>query len=165
MSVDVVDTNVLSVANARDTHASPLCVITCVNKLEAIRDGGRLAIDDSRRIVREYQANASSSGQPGPGDAFLKWILQNLWNDQHCEMVPITPRAGTDDNFEEFPDDPDLAGFDRSDRKFVAVALAHPDRPPILNATDTDWHNFDAPLARHGIRVTFLCPDMMPLTS
>jgi hypothetical protein len=42
-------------------------------------------------------------------------------------------------NFEQFPDVPELAGFDPSDRKCVAVAFASQHRPEILNAIDTDW--------------------------
>jgi hypothetical protein len=62
----------------------------------------------------------------------------------------------------QFPNDERLVGFDRSDHKFVAVALAHPERPPILNAVDADWWYYREELARHGIRVEFLCPNAMP---
>jgi hypothetical protein len=58
-----------------------------------------------------------------------------------------------------FPDDPDLAQFDPSDRKFVAVAAAHPERPPILQAADSKWLAWEKPLRRHDITVEFLCPD------
>jgi hypothetical protein len=64
-----------------------------------------------------------------------------------------------DDNFLEFPVDRALKNFDRSDRKFVAVALAHPERPPILQAVDSKWWGFKDALNRNGVRVEFLCPD------
>ena len=63
--------------------------------------------------------------------------------------------------FEEFPGAPSLAGFDMDDRKFVAVALASGTGPEILNASDTDWWDFREPLERHGVRVNFLCPELM----
>jgi len=54
-----------------------------------------------------------------------------------------------------------LARFDRSDRKFVAVALASQLNPNVLNATDTDWWHYRECLAKHGVRVVFLCSDLM----
>jgi hypothetical protein len=76
-------------------------------------------------------------------------------------MVHITPRDRQQDehNFEEFLLDPSLATFDPSDRKFVAVAVAHPEHPPILNATDSDWWDYREALAHHSVRVEFVCPD------
>jgi hypothetical protein len=83
----------------------------------------------------------------------------NRYNDQHCERVLLTPSADPARGFEEFPADPALRGFDRSDRKFVAVALASNLSPKVLNAVDSDWWNFQEPLRRHGVKVTFLCPE------
>jgi hypothetical protein len=132
-------------------------VISCVRRLQEIKATGKIVLDDGYRILLEYRDNLRSDGQPGEGDAFLKWVLTNQANPQRCEQVHINP---TEDGntFAEFPDDPDLRGFDPSDRKFVAVARAHPDSPPILNAVDTDWWQFREALSRNGVHVEFLCP-------
>ena len=63
--------------------------------------------------------------------------------------------------FEEFPESDALNNFDRNDRKFVAVAVASGERPPILNASDRDWWDDRLSLERCGVRVDFLCPDLM----
>jgi len=55
----------------------------------------------------------------------------------------------------DFPDDPALHNFDRSDRKFAA--LARRERIPVANATDSDWHQFARPLNAHGIEINFIC--------
>ena len=155
----VVDTNVLIVANGRDCpQASPKCILSCVRRLEEITQNGTLVIDDAWHIIREYNHKVSQSGQPGVGDAFLRWILTNQYNPQWIEQVPITPMD--DDDFAEFPSTPALANFDRSDRKFVAVALTHPQKPPICNAVDSDWRNFHEALVQIGITVEFLCSDV-----
>jgi hypothetical protein len=118
---------------------------------------GKIVLDEGNWILSEYQDNLRSDGQPGVGDAFLKWVYNYQWNPQWCDRVRITPTEdGT--SFSEFPDDPDLKGFDRSDRKFVAAARAHPESPPILNAVDTDWWLFRAALVRNGVHVEFVCP-------
>lgn len=153
----IVDTNVLVVANRRTPQASPQCILNCIQSLEEIRQGKILVLDDRWLMVKEYMKNVSSSGQPGIGDAFLKWILTNQGNPKRCQLVRITEVS--ENNFLEFPKDAALEGFDLSDRKFVAVALVHPEKPPILNAVDSDWKNLENQLARHGIKIDFLCPD------
>ncbi len=162
----IVDTNVPVVANGTSEQASPLCIHTCRLQLDQIVHGESiLVIDKDWRILREYTKSNLSSGAPGVGNKFLKWVLINKDNPQRCEQVPITLKSNAQhaDDFCEFPNDADLAHFDRSDRKFVAVALTHTDKPPVFNAVDSDWWHYRQPLAAHGVRVEFLCPDAMPL--
>jgi len=110
-------------------------------------------------ILGEYRRNLSPSGQPGSGDAFFKWLWNNQGNHDHCRRVNITPHDNR--GFAEFPDDPELEPFDNDDRKFVAVALASHNAPPILNATDSDWWEHRVALEGHGIRIKSLCPELM----
>jgi hypothetical protein len=159
MSAFVVDTNVPVVANGRAEQASPRCVLACVGALEKVHDGGVVLLDDGLRVLQEYMDNLSMSGQPGVGDFFMKWVWENQAVPDHCMRVTITLRLDDPDDFEEFPYDPDLAAFDRSDRKFVALALASSLRPTVLNAVDSDWWNYGPALARHGVLVDNLCPD------
>lgn len=160
MKAAVVDTNVGVVANQRETDASPDCVTACVDFLEQVTRGHVcVVVDAGWEILSEYERQLSSSGQPGPGDAFLKWVLVNLANRDSCEQVEIHPHPAR--GFEEFPDDPALEGFDPSDRKFAAVALVSTARPPVANAVDSDWWEYREALERHGVRVRFLCDDQV----
>jgi hypothetical protein len=63
-----------------------------------------------------------------------------------------------DRGYVEFPDDQQLLEFDHADRKFVAVSAAHPQRPPILQGSDSKWMIWSERLSVHGINVEFLCP-------
>ncbi len=164
MKAFVVDTNVLVTANGRAVHASPACVLASTRHLEDLKRNGLLVIDDGWRIIREYQQQVSPSGQPGMGDAFLKWVLVNQANTARVERVALTPREDGDDgaeDFVEFPVDPALAGFDPADRKFVAAARASKHYPSVVNATDTDWWEYGEALQRNGVRIVFLCPELM----
>ena len=142
MTYTIIDTNVAVAANRNSDQASLTCVAACGRLLqEFTADQRMLVIDSGWHIIGEYTRNLRSEGQPGIGDAFLKWVLENRENSQRCKQVPITvrPDAQLEHDFAEFPDDPALERFDLSDRKFVAVARAHPNHPPIYNAVDTDW--------------------------
>ncbi|MEM1057598.1 MAG: hypothetical protein AAGI52_18930 [Bacteroidota bacterium] len=156
--IRVVDSNVLRVANDADaTTYSPACILACTRLLRDIQQEGVLALDDRFAILREYLAQANERGQPGVGDAFLKWAKTHEHVQGRCDRVPITPHP--ERGWEEFPEADDLASFDRSDRKFVAVSLAHPERPRVHNATDSDWHDHADALSQHGVRVMQECPD------
>jgi hypothetical protein len=151
----VVDTNVPLTANGGE---DPKCVLACMDALKELMRSGHIVIDDKYFILKEYMHKLSPSGQPGVGDAFLKWVLNNQANVERCTQVPITPRQH-DQDFEEFPSDEALSGFDLADRKFVAVSCAHPAQPPILQAVDSKWWGLREALARCGVQVHFLCPE------
>ncbi len=161
MSIAVVlDTNVAVVANGKHEAANTQCIGACVTVLMQTRNQVVL-VDTGYRIFDEYRRQLSHKGQPGLGDAFFKWLWENQANPDRCRQVPITPHAGSDAGFEEFPNDARLAGFDPSDRKFVAVALGSGVDPDIVNASDTDWWEYREALRDHGVRVRFLCPELM----
>jgi len=161
----VVDTNVAVVANRRSEQASANCVRMCEQRLRRITRGtDRLVLDDQRRIIREYQHNLRTEGQRGIGDNFFIWVLTNWKNPRRCRLVTITQVGNNETDFQEFPSDPALQGFDPSDRKFVAVALAHLQCPPILQAVDSKWWDMKEALERNNVQVEFLCPyDMQRL--
>ena len=163
----IVDTNVPLVAN-RLSHASEDCIEICVDRLEQITKGeiklalDYQALDGQRYIIEEYKNKLDASRQPGIGDAFLKWVEINWTNPDLCDLVEITLIVvGAKINFAEFPSDPALADFDDDDRKFVAVACAHPGQPPILQAVDSKWSNFLGALTQNGVTVEYLCPANM----
>ena len=155
----VIDTNVAMVANGKAEQAGPQCRENCIIELEQIFQHKTILLDAGYLIMEEYLSNLSLSGQPGAGDAFFRWLWQNQANQQRCRMIEITPHS--ERGFTEFPVDDALAGFDRSDRKFAAVALASGVSPPVWNASDTDWWQHRDALEKHGIAVRFICPELM----
>ena len=157
----LIDTNVAKTANVR-ANASDACILECVRALRQIIKNGHLFLDDRGLIFDEYRKNLSLSGQPGAGDMFLKWVHDHQYVPSRCTLVAITPKGREEPpvDFKEFPDHPELRDFHGKDRKFVAVAAAHPEHPPILNATDTDWWIARRALEECGIRVVFICPEI-----
>lgn len=158
MSAFVVDTNVAVVANGVSPQAGPQCVCACIAALRTAREE-IVVLDDGMRILHEYMNNLNMTGQPGPGDLFMKWVFVNQAVSSRCELIPLTLQSADPEDFNEFPGGESLSGFDRSDRKFVAVALGSQNNPKILNAVDSDWWHFRVQLEEHGVRISFLCPN------
>jgi len=154
----IVDTNVAIMANRATDPELPEdlidCAAACVNAISEITSNGGLVLDAGDEIFDEYRRNLSLSGQPGQGNLFMKWVHDNRQGLPDDDRVSITKDG---DSYEEFPTHSGLANFDLSDRKFVAVANAHPVKPPILEATDSKWWGWKDALDEAGIVVIFLC--------
>jgi len=153
----IIDTNVVLVANGQHDDVGSTCVAACAMKLQSVMIDGRIALDDAFEILNEYQNKTRPNTGNRPGDAFLKWLLRNNRNKNRCDLVTISPHP--ERQYESFPDDERLSNFDPPDRKFVAVAAAHPDHPPISQAADSKWLDWKPALKDHGIAVDFLCPE------
>ncbi len=157
----LVDTNVPKTANlALDPATIPQdltgCVLACVEAVEHVVKKGSLVLDYGDEIFTEYRSNLSLRGQPGVGDKFMKWVHDNRWKFPNVDRVTITKEG---QSYVEFPDHDGLTRFDNSDRKFIAVANAHPAKPPVLQATDSKWWGWKDSLKEVGITVQFLCSD------
>ncbi len=113
-------------------------------------------MDSGNEIYEEYGHKLSFRGQPGVGDKFFRWVHDHRFALPEDHRVSITKN---ENSYDEFPSHPDLQNFDLSDRKFIAVSNAHPEKPPILQATDSKWWGWKDALAEEGIEVIFLCED------
>ncbi len=156
----IVDTNVPVNANlANDPAEIPddlvVCVQSCVSAIAHVMEKGELVIDSGNEIYGEYLQNLRLSGRKGIGNAFMKWVHDNCWGLPDIDRIAITKNG---ESYDEFPVHTGLENFDKSDRKFVAVANAHPAKPPILQATDSKWWGWQDALMEVGITVQFICP-------
>lgn len=157
----LVDTNVAKTANLAiqpnpDSDVTDECVKECINAIEHITKKKGLVIDAGDEIYDEYRQQLSMSGQPGMGDAFMKWVHDHRYNPEYCSRVAITKNG---DSYNEFPVHDNLKDFDLSDRKFVAVSNTHSDKPPILQATDSKWWGWNDALQECDIVVQFVCSE------
>lgn len=135
-----------------------ICALACTNVVKHVKSKGGLVLDTGNEILTEYTKQLSVKGKPGKVDSFMLWVLQNQWNCAMVDRVSITKHG---DTYNEFPDHEGLFNFDPSDRKFVAVANAHPDKPPILQAMDSKWWGWAPALKDAGIKVDFVCEELI----
>ncbi len=149
----VVDTNVWIMVDKSledvTTQTELDCIEACRQWLAAfMKSADRLVVDADYQILGEYRTYAKPSRQ-----------LANSWLNQlerapRNKLVYIENIQYDDHSHAIIPFD-----LDRKDRKFVAVALAHKPKPPIVTATDTDWDEAKDRLKAVGLTVIELCPD------
>ena len=161
MTYLIIDTNVpLKAANLQpEDDIDRACSLSCFRFIKAIMNSDDVVVlDDNQEILREYRNKINIDLQDNVATEFLMWLYHKI-RDNTVEMHRITK---TDNNtYVEFPDSPDLTGFDQSDRKFVALSKAHPAHPNIYNGSDTDWWAYKDALEAQGVHVVFLCEEYM----
>ena len=151
----VIDTNVLLVAEGLSGFSRP-CQAKCGSLLRTVQREQIVVLDTGREIMTEYGKKlADRKGQPGLGYEFWKWLLNTRISHASCETVGLTPHSVR--KYKEFPEHAGLTEFDDSDRKFVAVAAAHPRSPEIVQAGDSKWWGWRNPLAECGIHLNMPC--------
>ena len=89
------------------------------------------------------------------GDAFFKRLVDFQHRGDRILRVGVTPTDDDRRGFQELPEN----RFDRSDRKFLAVAVVA--RASVLNATDSDWREHGDLMVGLGIEVDELCPHIL----
>ncbi len=107
-----------------------------------------LLLEDSLDLVfDEYKRHLQFAGQPGLGDAFFRWYLQNRWNPGQIARVCLDRDTPVNEYLPA-----DLHSFDPFDHKWVAVYIEG-EADAIVNASDSDWEESRDILNRHGISV------------
>ena len=155
----VVDTNVAVTANGGNPATSVDCAASSAKALREVMATGHVFIDDGGRMMTEYRANLKLNGQRGPGHVFFVWLLTHEWGGIRVTRVPLTPKYDDQYDFEELPKPPDGVRYDPSDRKWLAVAAAHDEHPPILQSFDSKWWGWREALGNAGISIYFLCAE------
>ena len=151
-----MDSNVPIAANGRDTHANLHCQLACIEflqKASSAKSRTRVCLDSGGLIFAEYKRYLKFRGQPGTGDMFFKFLHDQMHSEAKVLLVDISPNKDGTRGFDELPENT----IDKSDRKFVAVALNADAN--IVNATDSDWHIKADDLAELGVTVEELCFD------
>lgn len=162
-SLVIIDTNVICEAGKTNYETYDALAVRCAEKCTDFifkfinSPASRLALDTNWEIVKEYQRNISGSGQPTLADSFMRWLYTYLAKIPMEDLVNIQKQ--NEDSYGMFPADDRLASFDPPDRKFVALANAHPSHPPIVQGTDCKWWGFKDIFKEYGIEIHFLCED------
>ncbi len=163
MSAVVIDTNVLICMDSIEVKYQ-VCARSCIHAVDNAKEG-IVVIDSKMYIVGEYRQNISSSdifvplkSQMPHFGLFWKWLQVNLFSPNRIEQVDCSHIDF--EKYSVFSPGSGLEKFDRSDRKFVVVAMESRNNPKILVATDTDWWIDREPLSRY-VEIEFVCEELI----
>ncbi len=152
----VIDINVLIQADKPPEELNEIeqaCAQACLEWLVsfALDGSDRIVFDNAFKIFNKYIEYVNKR----PGGFGKQWLTRiNERLSQTTDWVSI---EFDDDGYAILPES--IPFNDLADRKFIAVTLAHPSHPSIINATDTDWAKQKALLEANGVEVIELCPD------
>jgi hypothetical protein len=156
----IIDTNVPISAGAEQVE--PACQWECIQLLKQVLGYEvRVLMDRQGAIWREYRKHMYPDPNPDVGLAYQ--FLAHLLD--YSAVYYLELAQDEDGNWQAYPDDSELANFDPSDKKWVALAKTYEQETgqiaPIVNATDSDWLHFETILAKHGIQLELLCRDLL----
>lgn len=156
----ILDTNV-------PVKASVLPESCCVNELvmqkkcmEYINDlvnskDSKIVLDMDFEILNEYRNNVSDKSNMGK--IFFRWLYNYYSHIQPEDNIKLVKdECG---KYLKFPYDKDTKSFDESDKKFIALANAHREKPPIVEAADGKWLGYEEAFAKYGITIEFIDRD------
>lgn len=154
----IIDTNVpvKAATPINDCPSSELGVqkkcMEFINEF-VISDRYCLVLDCRYEILREYERNISKTSSMGI--VFRRWLYTYIGQSVLSEdFVALNPNEVS--TYDSFPLTEETKGFDISDRKFVALANAHPEKPPIIEGTDGKWIGYENAFSKYGIKICFL---------
>jgi hypothetical protein len=163
MNAVVIDENVLIVAEKQtaDEFTNRMCIESCQQALKAAR-GQIVVLDAADVILHKYLKQLKPLKRKGfdfEGSEFLIWLFDVQHDERYCERVIVTP---LETSFEEVPlelriPDAENKVFDLDDHIWLAAACASKNNPTILNATDSDWKDWEKQLQKHGFDVRCIC--------
>lgn len=157
----IVDTNLPLVAAGAHGSATKACQLKCVEFIELILSGtSYLVLDINGEALDEYCGNIGWDPPDASLASLFLWHIQNnLGFPDRIKRVHLSKVNG---EYEEWPQDLDLADFKNADRKWVALALTFEretgQKVPITYAIDRDWDESQEALERCGLILNCLCP-------
>lgn len=156
----IIDTNVPCMAGKSDptilSKEESRCAQICATFINSFihNEDSKLVLDQGYEIVKEYRNNITNNNQPTLANYFLDWVYQYLSRILIEDFIFLDK---TDNNeYVDYPKHQELSKFDISDRKFIALANAHYEHPPIVQGTESKWWMLREIFETCGIHILFL---------
>ena len=157
----IVDTNVSLLAG---THISKIkkeqveCASACIKFIKNFigNPNSKIVLDNAGEVLREYRkATTMFKSERNVAVLFYMWVCQYIKFASIDNLVQL--HKNEQNSFDEYPSNKDLRDFDPADKKFIALANAHPEHPPIIEGSDSEWWGIRIALQECGLQVKFLC--------
>lgn len=154
----IIDANVilLSGTSVKDIPKDQLlCAKKCVDFVKKFMENPKasLVLDAEGRILKEYRGAYTLGKDPNMAMQFSIWVHQHM--PRNAEDY-ISLKELKENEFENYPDSEKLKAFDPPDRKYIALAYNHEEKPPIVEASDSKWWGIREELNKKGMEVYFV---------
>lgn len=158
MSKYIIDANVALLAGTPVSKISVdqlRCAKECAGFIKNFIENpkSRLVLDDEGRILKEYRNARAIGSTPNLATMFCIWAHQHLAMEEQ-DFIHLNEIE--QDQYREYPDDVQLKEFDPPDRKYIALAYKHSEKPPIVEASDSKWWGIKEALKSYGIDLIFI---------
>ena len=157
----IIDTNVIYLSR-EPIDDLPDDMVRCAEKCNRYlteflnNPNPKIVLDSTMAIYNEYKKAYESVKQTSQNVAtrFCQWLFYYIRNIDPQDFIdlPLDKRG----QYVDFPKDKRLETFDLMDRKFVALANKHPERPFIIEGSDCKWWGFREVFKDLGINVFFV---------
>lgn len=158
MNKYIIDANVILLAgtSVKDVPREQLiCAKKCLEFVKKFMEHpeASLVLDAEGRILREYRRAYTLSNSPNMATVFSIWVHQHM--PKNAEDF-VSLKEIREHEFENYPESEKLKKFDPPDRKYIALAYNHKERPPIVEASDSKWWGIREDLENNGIKILFI---------
>lgn len=153
---DIVDSNVIAIANRLHDTASLACIKNSIILLKQLEESLKnndaiLVLDNLFLILKEYQKHCYSPSPQYFGTTFVKWVFQNY---SKFTLYTIPKDIETNDNL--LPQC--FKGFDRNDRKYLYLSLLLKESSPTLHyGIDRGYMRYNHCFEIEGIALNEIC--------
>lgn len=126
----------------------------CMSYIENLvnEKDSKLVLDIGYEIMTEYRNNVCKDSNMGK--IFFRWLYDyysRIDNNDHIKL-----EKNDNGQYKDYPYYDDTKDFDESDKKYIALANAHSEKPPIIEATDGKWMGYESVFLRYDISIEFL---------
>jgi hypothetical protein len=153
----VLDTNVPVMASVAPNLCKDEDLVLQTKCMEYIRQfttnkDNKIVLDMGHEIMTEYENNINKN--TSMGNLFFRWLYNYIAKIDWGDLLELQKDEGG--RYKAFPYDDVTEKFDESDKKFVALANLHEEKPPIIEAADGKWLGYVEAFAKYGIKIEFL---------
>ena len=159
----IIDTNVPLTAAGINENVTLLCKQHCVRVVNLVRNRAIcIVIDRDGEVLREYanKVHQKRSSLLDLAGLFLIYVRSNSGYKERVHQIHLRKVNG---EYADWPQDQTLTGFDPSDKKWVALALAFRQQTgqdaPVAYAIERGWDKYGEALNQHGVVLEHLCAE------
>jgi hypothetical protein len=156
---NIVDSNIIAIANGLHDVASLKCVHDAIDFLKDMeerisKNECLLVFDTNYIILNEYHRHCTKFTTQKLGTVFYKWVIRNIYHSDKFLLEELPHDIENNDAI--FP--ACFKGFDRNDKKYLFFGLKYKNHDGIIHyGIDRGYQNFSECFKAENIKLNQIC--------